>query len=83
MGKLTLSADPAVIARAKRLARRHGTSVSAMFERLIRGMADGPAATRSVGPLTRRASGIIALPRGKTDRQVLEEALAGKYGTRP
>jgi hypothetical protein len=33
-----------------------------------------------VGPLARQASGIIKLPPGKTDREVLEEALLEKYG---
>jgi len=32
-----------------------------------------------IGPLTRRAGGVIRLPKGKTARQVLEEALLEKY----
>lgn len=36
MAKLTLSARPEIVHRAKALAKAQGTSVSAMFERLVR-----------------------------------------------
>jgi hypothetical protein len=79
--KLTLSAREEVIRQAKRLAKRHATSVSAMFERLVRTMSESRPGKRTFGPLTRKASGVIAIPKGKTDRQLLEEALAEHYGT--
>lgn len=78
MTKLTLSADPEVIADAKRLAAEAGTSVSSLFERFIRVLA-GRRRPRRIGPLTRRASGLIKLPRGKNERDVLAEALIEKY----
>jgi hypothetical protein len=74
--KLTLSVRADVVRQAKRLAKRHATSVSAMFERLVRTMAKSRHGERTFGPLTRKASGVIAVPKGKTDRQLLEEALA-------
>lgn len=82
MKKLTLSADPEVIEQAKRLADETGTSVSSLFERIVRLLARRRAATRSLGRVTRQASGLVTLPRGKSERDVLGEALAEKYGTK-
>ncbi len=80
MKKLTLSADPDVIEEARELAEQTGTSVSSMFERFIRVLAVQRRSTRPLGPLTRKASGMIALPKGKSDRQILEDALLDKHG---
>lgn len=79
MKKLTLSADEEVIAQAKELAARQGTSVSAMFSRLVRAMAHTPHEKIKIGPITRRATGLVTLPPGKTDREILEQALAERY----
>ena len=38
MKELTLSADEYVIEQAEKIAREHGTSISAMFERYIRAL---------------------------------------------
>ncbi|MEX2186706.1 MAG: DUF6364 family protein [Pirellulales bacterium] len=78
MTKLTLSADPEVIEHAKRLADEAGTSVSSLFERFIRVLARRRP-KHQVGPLTRQASGLIKLPRGKHERDVLADALIEKY----
>lgn len=83
MKKLTLSADDEVIAQAKGIAAREGTSVSALFARFIRSIARrGKSAPSNVPPgsIAARAGGFIALPRGKTPRDVLTEALMDKYG---
>jgi hypothetical protein len=83
MKKLTLSADHDVIRDAKKLARKNRTSVSAMFGRMIRMMAEEQSAgrpPRPVGPITRKATGLISMPANKTDRHVLEEALTQKHG---
>ena len=80
MKKLTLSADPEVIAQAHRLAKERGTSVSALFSRWVRFLSRRRGGRPALGPLTRKASGLAKLPRGKTERQVLEEALLEKYG---
>lgn len=79
MPKLTLSADSDVIDLAKKLADRQGTSVSSLFSQFIRSMATSGQAA-SLTPLTRRASGLIRLPRGKSDRQLTQEALSARYG---
>ena len=80
MPKLTLSADPATVDLAKTLAAKNGTSVSAMFERFVAMVAmQGKSATK-VGPLTRRVSGIVKLPRKASARSVLEAALLERHG---
>jgi len=79
MRKLTLSAEPDVIDLAKKFARRRGTSVSHMFSEFIRSLAASGRPSAAT-PLTRRATGLIRLPRGKADRQLIEEALAERYG---
>lgn len=80
MNKLTLNADPEVIADAKRIAGETGTSVSSLFERFIRLLARRRPQRAKIGPLTRRATGVVKLPRGKSDRDIVAEALADKYG---
>ena len=67
MAKLTLNADPEVIAQAKRLARESGTSVSSIFERIIRLLARRRGRGERLGRLTRQASGVIALPHGRVN----------------
>ncbi len=80
MKKLTLSMDEETIREAKRIAAEQGTSVSAMFTRLVRAMAHKPGQNIEIGPITRELTGIASLPEGKTDRDVLTEALMDKYG---
>ena len=78
--KLTLTADKEVVKKIKRVAREQGTSVSAMFDRFARAVSASPKKPREVGPLTRKASGLIKYSGKKSDRQLIEEALAEKYG---
>ena len=79
--KLTLTADASVIATAKRLAAERNTSVSALFSRLVESMqAEQDAACDDLGQLTRRASGIVTVPHGRSDRDLLADALADKHG---
>lgn len=82
--KLTLSADEKVIREAKRLAARQGTSVSGLFARLVRSMARGDEDGPDVPPdsIAGRASGYITLPKGKTPREVLTQALIEKHGSK-
>jgi hypothetical protein len=79
MKKLTLSAEPDVIAEAHRLAELQGTSVSAMFSRIVRLLSQRDRERPRIGSGAKKASGLIQLPEGKSDRDVLEEALAEKY----
>jgi len=79
MAKLTLNADPEVIEKAKRLAAERNTSVSAMFSRFIRVLANGAGKQKTIGKLTRQASGVIDL-KGRNYKDVLADALTDKYG---
>jgi len=82
MKKLTLSADAEVIEQAKRIARRNGTSVSAMFVRFVRGLTRQDKALEEVPPdsIAARATGAVRLPKGKSPRDVLADALVEKHG---
>ncbi len=85
MKKLTLSAQPEVIEQAKRIAEREHTSVSAMFSRFIRSLNLRKRPAREIPPdaLAARAAGFISLPKGKSTRDVLTDALLDKYKTKP
>ena len=84
MKKLTLSANEKTVKQAKRLAARQKTSVSRMFARLVRNMAEPGKAASDVpaDSIASRATGFISLPKGKSPRDVLAEALMEKHGIR-
>ncbi|MBI4578275.1 MAG: hypothetical protein HY718_01140 [Planctomycetes bacterium] len=77
MPKLTLSVDAEVIREAKAIAAQQGTSVSAMFERVIRVMSQQAAdGTRIVdAPITRELTRVIAIPAAKDYPELDEDAL--------
>ena len=79
MAKLTLNAEREVIGQAKRLAAERNTSVSAMFSRFSRTLADGKGKGKPLGRLARRASGVIDL-KGRNHKDVLAGSLSDKYG---
>lgn len=78
--KLTLSAPEDVIEKAKRVAAEQGTSVSAMFARMV-AAADAPRGQTAIGPITRGVSGLIQLPADRSDQGLLEDALTDRYGS--
>ena len=80
--KLTLSAPEEVIAETKLIAAKKKTSVSALFVRLFRAMDRELDSEGALGPITLRASGMVKLPTDGAEREVLEDALAEKYGLR-
>lgn len=80
MTKLTLSMDEAVVAKAKEIAHAQGTSVSAMVSNIVRSMATGRTRQIKLGPITRRATGLVKLPPDKDYKKLIEEALMEKYG---
>lgn len=83
MKKLTLSMEERDIRAARRIARDHGTSISGMFSRLVRMMArrrPAPPEGEDLPALTRKLTGIVKLPKGKTDREVIEDAVLAKHG---
>jgi len=78
--KLTLSADRNLIKKAKVYAESEGTSLSSMFSRFLQTvLAQGHKKKPRPGPLTRKATGLAKLPASKSDRELIEEALAEKY----
>lgn len=81
MTKLTLSVEEAVVAKAKKIARTNKTSVSAVFSQFI--LSADARRTRGgrIGPLTRKLTGIVKLPRNKDYKDLLTDALMDKYGT--
>lgn len=85
MKKLTLSADEKVITQAKRLAARQRTSVSAMFARYVVSASRKESTSLEVpsDSIAAKVTGAISLPRGKSERDVLTEALMEKYGIKP
>ncbi|MBI2440332.1 MAG: hypothetical protein HYV35_03060 [Lentisphaerae bacterium] len=83
MTKLTLNAEPALINAAKKLAAERNTSVSALFSRLVATMGRTERAkSPTMGPITRKATGLLRLPAGRTPREILAVALSEKYGLR-
>lgn len=82
MTKLTLSVEKELVEEAKKAAKREGTSLSSMFGRFLEAVLRGRRTKERPGPVTRKASGLVRLPGGKSDRELLEEALEEKYGHR-
>ena len=80
MTKLTLSIDETIVERAKEIAKANGTSVSAMFSQFVKSMDSHLPKDFKIGPLTRKATGIVKLPPDKDYKEVLSDALAEKYG---
>ncbi len=80
--KLTLSAPEEVIAETKLIAAKKKTSVSALFVRLFRIIDQELDPEGTLGPIALRASGIVKLPADGAEREMLEDALAEKYGLR-
>ena len=81
MTKLTLNAESALINEAKKLAAERNTSVSALFSRLVAIMGRTEyAKPLTMGPITRKATGLLRLPSGRTSKEILAVALSEKYG---
>lgn len=78
--KLTLSAEPRVIADAKRLARSRHTSVSALFSRFVAALGHIEQLEHpNLGPVTSRAAGLVRLPAKRSDKALVEDALSAKF----
>jgi hypothetical protein len=70
------TADEQVIKRAKKLAAKNRTSVSAMFSRMILAMMHSGETRSLLGLLTLKATGLIHVPADARDEELLEEAMA-------
>lgn len=80
MNKLTLSADEKTIQSVKRIAGRHNTSVSALFSRFVRSMEKREWSETPLGPITKKASGLVRLPKSRSDKRILADALSDRHG---
>lgn len=84
--KLTLSVDPTIIAKARRISKHRRTSVSAMFSHFIATLDEGEPETRGLPPLTKRilemGARIPQVPADWDYRDELSESLAEKYGVK-
>jgi hypothetical protein len=78
MQKLTLSAEADVIKRAKQLASERGISVSKLFSQFILSMDKTPR-RRQTSSKTLQATGMIILPKGLSDRQLIEKAITERH----
>ncbi len=79
LSKLTLSVDRELIEKAKKMAANEGTSLSAVFTRLIRSLLSESETEDRIGPLTRKATGLIEMPARLPEEVVLEDSLSEKY----
>ena len=80
MKRITLCVDSEVADMAKKIAKARGMSVSAMFSKWIRSMAENQLRrARRIGPITRRLTGIAMSSRKVTDLQLIEESLQQKF----
>ncbi len=84
--KLTLSVDPAVVAKARRISKSHRISVSAMFSNYIASLDDETPSVREMPPITRRVLEMGAkIPQVPADwyyRNELLDIIAEKYGVK-
>ena len=76
MAKLTLSVPEHSVQRAKRYARQNKTTVSALVDRFFSTLGkQDPAET----PLTDSMVGMIQMPDGTDEKDIIAEALMEKY----
>jgi len=84
--KLTLSIDPNVVAKARRISKRRRTSVSAMFSHYISAMEENNPKRTSLPPMTKRAvelaAGTPKLPDDWDYRRELTDILDERYGVK-
>jgi hypothetical protein len=81
--KLTLTIKPEIVRMAKSYARKHGTSVSATFSRVICALAtveQSRALKVPSGSALERLAGILTLPHGQTADDLRFDTLLEKFG---
>ena len=82
--KLTLSVDPEVIAKARRISKLRKTSVSAMFSRYIATLEESKQRETPLPPMTKRAlalaAGTAPVPENWDYRDEQKDILDERYG---
>jgi len=81
MTKLTLSMDESLVATARRLAKHHNTSISALLANYVKAMAALEGLLPDVPPtsVTARLTGVIAVPPDVTDDELLAAAILDEH----
>ncbi|MCF7956083.1 MAG: DUF6364 family protein [Phycisphaerae bacterium] len=79
MGKLTISMDDEIIRAPKQLAAADNVSVSAMIRRYVLSRLRPEQPRIKIGPITKKASGIVKLDESKSDKELLTDALIERY----
>lgn len=83
---LTLSLEPSVIAKARRISKRRNTSISAMFSNFIILLEDESSFEQEMPPVTRRVLEMGAkLPQVPADwnyKDELADILSERYGVK-
>lgn len=80
--KLTLSIDANIIEKAKKYAKKEGKSLSAMVEDYLAfSVNDVPDTETEYTALVKKLAGSLKmeLPKDKTDKELLQEALVERY----
>lgn len=76
MTELTLSVEEDVVRQAQEIAEANNTSVSAMFTNFVRSLAKDQGRNIPEGSIARRAVGLLRLPPGKDDKELVAEAIS-------
>jgi len=82
MTKLTLRLDKSLVKEAKRFAKDEGASLSSLFRIFLHWAVKSRRKWEGVGPITLRATGLVRFPSGKSERELLEDALVERYARR-
>jgi hypothetical protein len=83
MSKLTLSAGPQTILLAKEYAKRHNTSVSALFSNFVQGLArQAEPADETVDETStlRQLTGVVELDKQESYDDLRHRAVRQRYG---
>ena len=77
--KLTLKLDQEIIAKAKRFAKGHQTSLSQLIENYLLSLTREKDSDINITPLVKSLSGIIDLPAAGDSRKAYRDHLLRKY----
>jgi hypothetical protein len=82
MTQLTFQIDDDVFQKVSALAASQGADVETLVARVVKAIALEPWRANPIGPLTRRASGLIP-NEGLSDRELIERAILERHGFTP
>lgn len=79
--QLTLAADEDLVRRLERLAARQHTTVQLLVTGLLEGAVQAGVDAQDLPPITRSALGMFSGLPNRPYKQLLTDALVGKYGS--